>query len=61
MISNRQAKQERAQAAALKNLEVQAECQREQTDKLRKLRLENNKATALRFKLWRERQSPTGE
>ncbi|MFQ5563301.1 MAG: hypothetical protein ACE5FO_07010 [Parvularculaceae bacterium] len=44
----------------MKDLEAQAERQREQARKLRKLRLENEKATASRFKLWREGKSSAG-
>lgn len=51
---NRQARQERAQAAAMNDLEAQAEYQRAKTDKLRKLRLEKDKANASNFKSWRE-------
>ena len=57
MISDRQARQERAQAAAMKGLETQAEYQREKSIKLRKLRLEKEKTDALRFKSWRAQQS----
>ena len=54
---NRQARQERAQEAALNDLEAQAEYRREKTGKLRKLRLAKEKADASRFKSWRDRQS----
>ncbi len=54
---DRQERRERAQKAALTELEAQAECQRENSDKLRKLRLEKTKGNALNFKSWRELQS----
>lgn len=54
---NRQERQERAQAAALNDLEAKAEYRREKTDELRRLRLAKEKADALRFKSWREQQS----
>jgi len=57
MIRDRQAKRECAQAAAMNELETQAEYQREKSNKLRKLRLEKEKADALRFKSWRTQQS----
>lgn len=53
---NRQARHERAQAAAMNDLEAQAEYRRKKTDKLRKLRLAKDKADASRFKSWREQQ-----
>ncbi len=59
MIAERQARQERAQAAALKELETEASYQRAQTNKLRKLRLEKDKTIASRFKSWRD-QKPAG-
>lgn len=61
MIADRQARQERAQAAALKDLEIKADHQREQTNKLRKLRLEREKAMASRFKSWREQKPSNSE
>lgn len=61
MIADRQARQERAQAAALKDLEIKADYQREQTNKLRKLRLEREKAMASRFKSWREQRPSNSE
>lgn len=54
---NRQERQERAQAAAMNELEAQAEYQREKSNKLRKLRLEKEKTDVLRFKSWRTEQS----
>lgn len=54
---NRQERQERAQAAAMNELDAQAEYQREKSNKLRKLRVEKEKADALRFKSWREQQA----
>ena len=54
---NRQARQERAQAAAMYDLEAQAEYKRQKTIKLRKLRLAKEKEDASRFKSWREQQS----
>lgn len=54
---SRQERQERAQAAALNDLEAKAEYRREKTDKLRRLRLAKEKADASRFKSWRDRQS----
>ncbi len=55
--ANRQARQERAQEAAINDLKVEAAHRREKTNKLRKLRLEREEAAAARFKLWRERKS----
>jgi len=57
MIRDRQARQERAQAAAMNELEAQAEFQREKTDKLRDLRLAKEKVNASRFRSWRALQS----
>ncbi|WDI31134.1 hypothetical protein PUV54_14355 [Hyphococcus flavus] len=57
MIADRQARQQRAQEAAMRDLETEANFQREQTNKLRKLRLEKEKANASRFKMWRQKQS----
>lgn len=53
-VNFRRARQERAQAAALGELDSEAERKREQTRKLRKLRIETAAAAALRFKAWRE-------
>ncbi|MEZ5892201.1 MAG: hypothetical protein R3C58_03530 [Parvularculaceae bacterium] len=61
MTPDRQAKQDRAQAAALQDLENQAARQREQTNKLRQLRLEKEQAESLRFKRWREGRSASDE
>ena len=59
--ANRQARQERAQAAALKEIEIEADRRREQTNKLRKLRIEREKTSANRFKSYRESRSSSGE
>jgi hypothetical protein len=60
MIKDRHARQERAQAAALDDLEIQAEFRREKTNKLRKLRLEKEKTDALRFERWRKGKMTLG-
>ncbi len=60
-VAFRRALQERAQAAALDELDAQAEHKREQTRKLRKLRKENEAAAASHFKRWRDRHSSSGE
>ena len=57
MIRDRQARQERAQAAAMNELEEEAEIQRQKTDKLRNLRLAKEKSDALRFKSWRSQHA----
>lgn len=41
----------------MNELDAQAEYQREKSNKLRKLRVEKEKADALRFKSWREQQA----
>ena len=57
MIRDRQAKQERAQAAAMEELDVLAARKRAQTDELRKLRLKKDEANASKFKHWRAQHS----
>ena len=57
MIRDRQIRQERAQAAAMNELEEQANFRREKTDKLRNLRLAKEKSDALRFKSWRSQHA----
>jgi len=56
LTPDRQARQERAQAAALRDIEAKAERRREQSSKLRKLRLDEEEEKSLRFKRWREQQ-----
>lgn len=57
MIRDRQARQEHAQAAAMSELDALAAQKREQTDKLRKLRLQKEATDASSFKKWREQNS----
>ena len=57
MIRDRQARQERAQAEALNKLEALAASKREQTDKLRKLRLQKDAANVSSFKNWRKKKT----
>lgn len=59
--ANRQERQERAQAAALYELEVEAEHRRQKSSKLRKLRMESEKKTAMQFKAWREQKTTPGK
>ncbi|MEM8937252.1 MAG: hypothetical protein AAGC77_12670 [Pseudomonadota bacterium] len=59
MIRDRQARQERAQAAAMGELDAIAARKREQTNKLRKLRLKKEVTNASSFKDWREKKSST--
>ncbi len=59
--ASRQAKQEQAQAAALDEIASEASRRREQTQKLRAMRLENEKQEGARFKSWRESQSRQGK
>lgn len=55
--ANRQARQEKAQAAAMNELEVLAETKRRHTKKLRELRLQKDETDASNFKRWREQKS----
>lgn len=57
MIRDRQARQERAQAAAMGELDAIAARKREQTKNLRKLRLQKEATDASSFKNWREQKS----
>ena len=59
MIRDRQARLERAQAAAMSELDELAAQKRAQTDKLRKLRLQRETTDASSFKNWREQKSST--
>lgn len=59
MIRDRQARQERAQAAAKSEQEALAAHKRMQSEKLRKLRLQKEAADASNFKNWREQNSLT--
>ena len=56
MIRDRQARQERAQAAAMSELDAIVVWQRQQTNKLRKLRLQKEASEAASFKDWREQK-----
>ncbi|WP_425408026.1 hypothetical protein [Hyphococcus sp.] len=53
----RQAARERAEAAALEEVAVEADKQREKTTRLRNMRLANKKASAARFQAWQSRQN----
>lgn len=57
--ANRQERQERAQAAALYELEVEAEHRRRKSNELRKLRMESEREAAMQFKAWREQKKAT--
>jgi len=53
---SRQAERERAQAAAMNDVKIGADRRREQSEKLRKLRMESENEPAKLFLMWRERK-----
>ncbi len=55
-LATRRAKQERAQAAAIEEIAIKAKKRREQSERLRQLRLANKNARAARFRAWRSHQ-----
>lgn len=57
MIRDRQARQERAQAAAMSELDALAAQKRAQTKNLRKLRLQKEATDASSFNNWHEQKS----
>lgn len=60
-LADRKARQVRAQASAMRDIQEEATQRREQSSILRKLRLGKEKNAALNFQDWRSKVSPSGQ
>jgi len=60
-LADRKARQVRAQASAMKDIQEEASHRREQSTILRKQRLAKEKVAASNFQDWRSKLSPSGQ